>query len=214
LIDKVCAAPCFFKRRNWITKEAVVFAEPWWVNLSLLVPFLVFFSWRQNGPAISSGTLGVLAIFAGAFGFVEAAVVIYLRAAIGQLPGYGGTLADVARLSSKIYQQSQIISDMPESLLRVEAWREFATIVMLASVALLSASRLPERSATFLWSFAIWDLAYYLGLWLTVGWPPSLLSPDVLFLIPVPWLAQVWLPILVSAMTLLAIALVRKSHRS
>jgi hypothetical protein len=192
----------------------VIFAEPWWVNLFLLVPFLVFFSWRQYGLAISLGTLGALAIFAGAFGFVEAAVVVYLRAAIGQLPGYGGTLADVARLSSKIYQQAQIHSDMPESLLHVEAWREFATIMMLASVALLSASRLAERSATFLWSFAIWDLAYYLGLWLTVGWPPSLLNPDVLFLIPVPWLAQVWLPILVSAMTLLAIALVRKSPRS
>ena len=192
----------------------MIFAEPWWVNLFLLVPFLIFFSWRQNGLVISLGTLGSLAIFAGAFGFVEAAVVVYLRAAIGQLPGYGGTLADVARLSSQIYQQAQIHSDMPESLLGVEAWREFATIVMLASVALLSASRLPERSATFLWSFAIWDLAYYFGLWLTVGWPPSLLSPDVLFLIPVPWLAQVWLPILVSAMTLAAIALVRKSHRS
>lgn len=192
----------------------MIFAEPWWVNLFLLVPFLIFFSWRQNGLVISLGTLGVLTIFAGAFGFVEAAVVVYLRAAIGQLPGYGGTLADVARLSSQIYQQAQLHSDMPESLLGVEAWREFATIVMLASVALLSASRLPERSATFLWSFAIWDLAYYFGLWLTVGWPPSLLSPDVLFLIPVPWFAQVWLPILVSAMTLAAIALVRKSHRS
>ncbi|HEX9455367.1 MAG TPA: hypothetical protein VGA27_13425 [Candidatus Binatia bacterium] len=192
----------------------MIFAEPWWVNLFLLVPFLIFFSWRQNGLVISLGTLGSLAIFASAFGFVEAAVVVYLRAAIGQLPGYGGTLADVARLSSQIYQQAQLHSDMPESLLGVEAWREFATIVMLASVALLSASRLPERSATFLWSFAIWDLAYYFGLWLTVGWPPSLLSPDVLFLIPVPWFAQVWLPILVSAMTLAAIALVRKSHRS
>ena len=213
MVDKVCAA-FFLNRLNYITKDAVIFAEPWWVNLFLLVPFLVFFSWRQSGLAISLGTLGALAIFAGAFGFVEAAVVVYLRAAIGQLPGYGGTLADVARLSSQIYQQAQIHSDMPESLLRVEAWRECATIVMLASVALLSASRLLERSATFLWSFAIWDLAYYLGLWLTVGWPPSLLSPDVLFLIPVPWLAQVWLPILVSAMTLLAITLVRKSPRS
>ena len=186
------------------------FADPWWVNLFLLVPFLVFFSWRQNGLVITFGTLVALSLFAGAFGFVEAAVVVYLRAAIGQLPGYGGTLADVARLSSKIYQQAQIQSDMPESLLRVEAWREFATIIMLASVSLLSAKSLLERSANFLWSFAIWDLAYYLGLWLTVGWPPSLLSPDVLFLIPVPWLAQVWLPILVSAMTLLAIVIVRR----
>jgi len=30
---------------------------------------------------------------------------------------------------------------------------------------------------------------------------------DVLFLIPVPWVAQVWFPLLVSALTVLAIAL-------
>jgi len=187
----------------------VIIAQPWWVNLSLLVPFAVFFLWRKNGLALSIRTLVALLLFAGAFGFVEAVVVVYLRAAIGLLPGYGGTPADVARLSSEIYQRAQIHSDMPESLLRVEAFREFATMVMLVGVALLSAKSLPERGAVFLWSFAIWDLAYYLGLWLTVGWPPSLLSPDVLFLIPVPWLAQVWLPVVVSALTLLAIALVR-----
>jgi hypothetical protein len=151
------------------------------------------------------------AFFGAAFGFVEAAVVVYLRAAVGLLPGYGGTLADVARLSSQIYQKSQIQSDLPQSLLTVEVWRESATLVMLISVALLSVKSFRERSAIFLWCFAIWDICYYLGLYLTVGWPPSLLSPDVLFLIPVPWLAQVWFPILVSALTMLAVVAVRKA---
>jgi hypothetical protein len=82
---------------------------------------------------------------------------------------------------------------------------------MLISVALLSVKSFRERSAIFLWCFAIWDICYYLGLYLTVGWPPSLLSPDVLFLIPVPWLAQVWFPILVSALTMLAVVAVRKA---
>ncbi|MGH7809446.1 MAG: hypothetical protein ACREP5_04120, partial [Candidatus Binatia bacterium] len=96
-------------------------------------------------------------------------------------------------------------------LLTVEIFREAATLVMLLSIALLSAKCWRERSAIFLWSFAIWDICYYLGLYLTVGWPPSLLSPDVLFLIPVPWLAQVWFPILVSALTMLAVVAVRKA---
>ncbi len=154
-----------------------------------------------------------MAFFSAAFGFVEAAVVVYLRAAVGQLPGYGGTLADVARLSSEIYQKSKIHGELPGSLLTVEVCREIATMVMLVSVTLLTAKALAERWAVFLWSFAIWDIGYYFGLWLTVGWPPSLVSPDVLFLIPVPWLAQVWLPILVSALTMLVIVLVKKTGR-
>ena len=192
-------------------KDLALFADPWWVNLFIFIPFAVFYFWRKRGLAIAKGTLVVSAFFGAAFGFVEAAVVVYLRAAVGQLPGYGGTLSDVARLSSKIYQKSQIQSDLPQSLLTVEVWRESATLVMLISVALLSVKSFRERSAIFLWCFAIWDICYYLGLYLTVGWPPSLLSPDVLFLIPVPWLAQVWFPILVSALTMLAVVAVRKA---
>jgi hypothetical protein len=184
-------------------------AQPWWVNLLLLVPFATFFHWRRNGLTPSRTTLLLVAIFGASFGFVEAAVVVYLRAAVGLLPGYGGTLADVARLSSEIYQKAQIHGDLPGSLLAVEVGRELATMVMLVSVALLSAKSWSGRWAVFLWSFAIWDLCYYLGLWLTVGWPSSLLSPDVLFLIPVPWLAQVWFPFLVSALTALAVILAK-----
>jgi hypothetical protein len=192
-------------------KDLALFADPWWVNLFIFIPFAAFYFWRKRGLAIAKGTLVASAFFGAAFGFVEAAVVVYLRAAVGLLPGYGGTLADVARLSSQIYQKSQIQSDLPQSLLTVEVWRESATLVMLISVALLSVKSFRERSAIFLWCFAIWDICYYLGLYLTVGWPPSLLSPDVLFLIPVPWLAQVWFPILVSALTMLAVVAVRKA---
>ena len=191
-------------------KDFVLFAQPWWVNLFLLAPFAAYFLWRRDGLQISRRILVVAALFGAAFGFVEAAVVVYLRAAVGLLPGYGGTLADVARLSSEIYQNAQIHGDLPQSLLTIEVYREIATLVMLVSIALLSATSLRERSAIFLWDFAIWDICYYAGLYLTVGWPPSLLSPDVLFLIPEPWLAQVWLPILVSTLMLVTIALARK----
>ena len=191
-------------------KDFALFAEPWWVNLFIFIPFAAFYFWREHGLAIANVTLIISAFFGAAFGFVEAAVVVYLRAAVGLLPGYGGTLADVARLSAEIYQKSQIQNDLPPSLLTVEVLREVATIVMLASTALLTAKSLRERSAIFLWSFAIWDICYYLGLYLTVGWPSSWLTLDVLFLIPVPWLAQVWFPMLVSALTMLAVVLVSK----
>jgi hypothetical protein len=97
----------------------------------------------------------------------------------------------------------------PRRLLVIEICREAATMVMLASVALLAAARAKERWACFLWTFAAWDLAYYAGLRATVGWPSSLLDFDVLFLIPAPWLSQVWFPVLVSALALAAVGLSR-----
>ena len=194
--------------------EFALFAQPWWVNLFIIIPFVAYYLWRQKGLSISKWTLAVAACFGIAFGFVEASVVVYLRAAVGLLPGYGGTLADVVRLSADIYQQVQILGELPKSLLAVEFFREAATIVMLISIALLAVKSLRERWAIFLWTFAVWDIFYYIGLWATVRWPSSLLTPDVLFLIPVPWFSQVWFPILVSILTMVAVVVTRKSDRS
>jgi hypothetical protein len=184
----------------------VLLAQPWWVNLFILVPFACFAMWRRDGLAIARRVLVYCAIFGMAFGFVEAAVVVYIRAAVGMLPGFNGTLADVVRESAPLYRQPIAVHQMPAALLSIETLRESATIVMLVTVALLAAAKRRERWAMFLWCFAWWDLAYYAGLWATVRWPQSMQSPDVLFLIPEPWLAQVWFPILVSGLTVLAVA--------
>jgi ABC-type transport system involved in multi-copper enzyme maturation permease subunit len=115
-------------------------------------------------------------------------------------------LADVRRLQ-EIYQPTKSINQIPQSLATIEVCREAATMIMLAAVALLAASTWRPRWAAFLWAFAFWDLAYYAGLWATIRWPMSFKDLDVLFLIPVPWTAQVWFPILVSLLSLLVIAL-------
>jgi hypothetical protein len=189
-------------------------AQPWWVNLLALIPFLAWTVWRRKGLVVSRRQLILLAVFASAFGFVESAVVIYLRAATGLLPGYRGTLSDVRRSSAEAYKQEESINEFPESLLTIEVIREAATMVMLTTLALLAGTRLRERCAIFLWTFAAWDISYYAGLWATVRWPASLKDLDVLFLIPVPWVSQVWFPILVSVLMLLAVALAtRKRER-
>jgi hypothetical protein len=59
----------------------------------------------------------------------------------------------------------------------------------------------------------LWDISYYAGLWATIRWPTSLTQFDVLFLIPVPWVAQVWFPLLVSVLALIAVGLTRKPVR-
>jgi hypothetical protein len=187
--------------------------QPWWVNLLWLVPPVIFYAFRQRRLSLSVSQLGAAAVFAVAFGFMEAAVVVYLRAAVGLLPGFMGTLAEVQR-SVASYDQSKSIASFPQSLLTVEVWREAATMVMLASLSWLAAARMRERCALFLWAFAIWDSAYYAGLWLTIRWPPSLRESDVLFLIPVPWIAQVWFPMLISGLSLNAILVNRRDPRS
>ena len=183
-----------------------LWAQPWWVNLLILIPVTAYFAFRRKRTLPNRRQLIIMAIFALAFGFAEAAVVVYLRAAVGLLPGYTGTLSDL-RHSSLGYEQATSLSQFPQSLLSIEMYREAATMVMLISVALLAASNTSARWAAFLWAFALWDIAYYAGLWATVRWPASLTDLDVLFLIPVPWLAQVWFPLLVSGLTVLAIAL-------
>ena len=192
--------------------EFMLFAQPWWVNFLIVIPFVAYYLWRKEGLTISKWTLVVSGLFGIAFGFVEASVIVYIRAAVGLLPGYGGTLSDVTRLSADIYQQAQILGELPRSLLVVDFFREATTIIMLLSVALLTTKRLRERWAIFLWTFAVWDIFYYIGLWATVRWPSSLLTPDVLFLIPVPWFSQVWFPVLVSVLTIVAVAIVRKKE--
>lgn len=195
-------------------EKSQLFARPWWVNLLIVVPCAVYFLWRRRGLQVVWRQTLMLTAFALAFGFVEGTVVVYLRAAAGLLPGYNAaTLADVQRLSIT-YQQAQSLHEFPQALLRIEVMREAATMVMLVSVAWLAASRMRERLAYFLWAFALWDIAYYAGLWATVRWPASLTDLDVLFLIPVPWIAQTWYPLLVSALTLLALVFAKQSVAS
>jgi hypothetical protein len=186
-------------------------AQPWWVNLLVAVPPLAWFRWRRGGVPLTWAQLLFSGIFAASFGFLEAVAVVYLRAAVGLLPGYQGTLSDVIRMSGQYYVQSQSISQFPKSLLTLELLREAATILMLLSVAFLTSSKSRARAAVFLWTFALWDIVYYAGLWATVRWPLSLRDPDVLFLIPVPWISPVWFPLLVSGLALAAVLLSRVS---
>jgi hypothetical protein len=183
-----------------------LFAEPWWVSSVIFVPFTCYFWWRKSQLNISRRQLLCSYIFAVAFGFAESAVVVYLRTVAGLLPGVAGTLADVQRLAPGDYVQSAVLPSFPPSLLTVEVFREAATIAMLLSTAALVSLRLKEFLACFLWEFAAWDIAYYAGLWLLVRWPASLKTMDVLFLIPTPWISQVWFPILVSTLSLAAVA--------
>jgi len=100
-------------------------------------------------------------------------------------------------------------------MVRTEVVREGATIVMLAAVAAAATRTFPGWLAAFSIVFGAWDLTFYGTLKVLLGWPASLMTWDILFLIPVPWVGPVLAPTVVS-ITLLAggiIGLVREPKR-
>ena len=125
----------------------------------------------------------VVVAFGVAMGYLEAAVVVYLRAALGILP------ADLADHDPATFGTFETI----------ELARELATLVMIAAVGWLAGRSRLERLAWAAVVFGAWDIVYYLGLRLAIGWPTAPDTWDVLFLIPVPWVGPVWAPIVVSA---------------
>ncbi|TFH02245.1 MAG: hypothetical protein E4H13_02660 [Calditrichales bacterium] len=119
-------------------------------------------------------------IFAIAMAFMESAIVVYLRELYYPL-GFQFPLKEI-----------------PVFIGLVEIGREMATITMLTTFAMLIAHNKRETFAYFSFSFAIWDIGYYVWLKVIIDWPSSLLDWDILFLIPSPWIGPVLAPLLVS----------------
>lgn len=96
-------------------------------------------------------------------------------------------------------------------LLTVEMFREAFTIVMLASIVWLSAKNIKSFFAFFFLAFGIWDIFYYVFLKLILDWPKSFFDLDIFFLLPVPWIGPVFVPILISAvLVVLSLIYLRK----
>jgi hypothetical protein len=93
-----------------------------------------------------------------------------------------------------------MVAAAPETarLLNVEVIREAATIVMLAAAAMLVAGERSLWLPAFAVAFGVWDVSFYLFLKLWIDWPASLLTWDILFLLPVPWVGPVLAPVIVS----------------
>ena len=135
-----------------------------------------------------------MTVFFIAMAFLESAVVVYLRA-LYYPDGFELTLVPMDPL-----------------LVRTEVLRELATMIMLLAPAALVTRSALERFAWFCFGFGVWDIFYYVWLKVLLDWPASLDTPDLLFLIPVPWVGPVWAPCLISiGLIVLAILLLRRS---
>ena len=127
--------------------------------------------------------------FAIAMAHVETMIVVYLRR-LYYPDGFRFPL---------------VIIDTPTLLLELE--REAATLVMLAAYGLAAGRTRAGKLANFIIAFGVWDIFYYVWLKAVLGWPASLLTWDVLFLIPVPWVGPVVAPVSV-ACTMIGMGLV------
>lgn len=121
-----------------------------------------------------------LSAFSIAMGYLETSVVVYLRK-IYYPDGFRFPLIPVTR-----------------DIATTEFWREAATIIMLIAAGIMAGKNSLQRFVFFLYSFALWDLFYYVFLKVLLGWPESLFTWDILFLIPFPWVGPVIAPCLIS----------------
>ena len=121
-----------------------------------------------------------VAVYAAAMAYVEAASVVYLR----RIYGISDLLRDVAPYDPMVAA--------------IELGREAATLVMILAVGVAAGRSGQARLGFACFAFGTWDVLYYLWLRVLLLWPGSLLAPDVLFLIPLPWWGPVLSPALVA----------------
>lgn len=141
--------------------------------------------------------LVALFLFGLSFGYVEAAVVVYLRDV------YQPIALEVSpeRKSGDVFPLitlEQLETAGAVHLLKIEVIREAATLVMLASIGLAVGWNFNTFFAAFVIAFGVWDIFYYVFLRVLIDWPASLLEWDILFLIPLPWTGPVLAPLLVA----------------
>jgi hypothetical protein len=139
-------------------------------------------------------TFLIAVVFSIAFGYIEAAVVVYLRQ-IFHPDGF--TFPMTVFGTDPLFKR----------FLLTEIGREAATIVLIFTGAWLSGHNRRQRFAYFMIIFAVWDIFYYVWLKVILDWPASIMDWDILFLIPVTWASPVLYPVLIS-ITLIGFAVV------
>lgn len=135
-------------------------------------------------------------LFSVSMAFLESSVVVYLRELMYP-EGFSFPLAEIEG-----------------HLAITEIIRELSTLIMIATVAFMAGRTLSRSFAWFIYSFAVWDIFYYVFLKLLIDWPASLLEWDILFLLPVTWTGPVISPLIVCIlMVSLAAVILYSSYR-
>jgi hypothetical protein len=139
-----------------------------------------WFNVRAAAPRVTA-----VVLYAVAMACAESAAVLYLRTI------YGGV--------DPVGPRHSLFDPLP-NFFWIEIGREAATMVMLATVGYLAGSTAVGRVGAFALAMGVWDIFYYIFLWVFAGWPRSAFAQDVLFLIPLPWWGPVLSPVLLAVL--------------
>ncbi|RPH31947.1 MAG: hypothetical protein EHM93_11445 [Bacteroidales bacterium] len=134
-----------------------------------------------------------ITLFSIAMAFLETSVAVYLR---------------------KLYYPGGFdfpLKIMDKDIMIVEIFRELATLIMLLGAGFIAGRNRTEKFGLFLYSFAVWDIFYYIFLKVILDWPPSIVTWDILFLIPTTWVGPVIAPVIVSVAMIASAILISKS---
>jgi len=136
-------------------------------------------------------------IFSIAFAWVESAVVVYLR----KIYFSGG-------FSFPLVIKWEGGRHVVDPLIRIEFGREIATIVILIAIGWMAGRNRFQKFCFFMLAFGLWDIFYYIWLYVMVGWPESLMTWDLLFYVPLPWVGPVITPVLIALAMVVAGSLI------
>jgi hypothetical protein len=145
----------------------------------------------------------VLVLFGLVFGYVEAAAVVYIRASYE--PAHRRLFPDRGPddLFPLFTLEQWAREGPPQARPLMEVGREVGTVLLLALLALGLSHTAGQWFAAFALAFGVWDVSYYLCLYLLIGWPRSPMDWDLVFAVPVPWVAPVLAPTLVAVVMIL-----------
>ena len=145
-------------------------------------------------------------LYAAAFGYGEALVVVYIRRLGGMPPGLDYPAIWAQR--GLAWNGANVIGEMRRiGVYDTEYGREIATLLLLLGPAMAAGRTGRERLGLYLLTFAVWDETFYLWLKLWTGFPQSLASTDIYFLVPIAWYGPVWFPVLVVMPALIFVSL-------
>ena len=126
-------------------------------------------------------------VFAIAFAWLESSVVVYLR-----------EIYFKAGFSFPLVVKWEDGKHVIDPLIRIEFIREIATVIMLVSVGCIAGRNRFQNFCFFMIAFGIWDIFYYIYLYIMISWPKNLMTWDLLFYVPLPWVGPVIAPVLIA----------------
>lgn len=137
----------------------------------------------------------LMALFAFAFGFNEAAISHYLGVQAKDSSG-----------------KTSFFSKIDNKTLNIEKARELAALFIMFFVTMLTRGTFFRKFASFVFMFGIWDLTYYITLKKITGLPSSFFEWTILFLYPYPWMAPMIVPFIISIIGIIGAVIVHFTY--